>query len=251
LFVALDTTEPLKANGLKTAIDTVIAPSEAFQSIRLVPTWGWAAIIASALMIAGYVMQLPAAHHAAIGTTQHMVATSPFFAGMTDAQKQKVIAQSANPPAYQTVIGIIGTIVTLFIAAVLNAFFLYLGNAAGRGTAGFSRYWAGSMNVAIPSFGLSYVVLGCIAIALGPDHFATSADLFRAIPGLGMILRPAGLFGGFLTAINVFTVWGLVLNVLLMRLTGEVRGAMAWIVPVLIFLGGALLQGFFVRLAGG
>jgi len=46
---------PAKANGLKTAIDTIIAPKEAFEAIRNAPTWFWALAISIVItMIGGY-----------------------------------------------------------------------------------------------------------------------------------------------------------------------------------------------------
>ena len=35
-----------RPSGLKTALDTIVSPKEAFESIRVAPTWGWAIVIA-------------------------------------------------------------------------------------------------------------------------------------------------------------------------------------------------------------
>ena len=37
--------ESARANGLKTALDMIIAPKEAFEQLRVAPTWGWALLI--------------------------------------------------------------------------------------------------------------------------------------------------------------------------------------------------------------
>ena len=249
--MGLDTIEAPKANGLKTALDIIVAPGEALASLKLVPTWGWACLIATVLLLGGYAMQRPAQLHAAVGTVQHMVATNSMFAGMTDEQKQKIVENAQHPPAFQAVIGVIGGVFTLFAAVLLNAVILLLASMVGSGSAGFRQLWAGSMNVAIPTFGLNYVVLGAICIALGPDHFATSMDLFRAVPGPAMLLPAQGLLGGILMGLNVFMLWGCVLNIMMMRTVAGVKGAISWIAPVLILLGGALIIGGSSSFYGG
>ncbi len=38
-----------RPNGLKTALDTIVAPKDAFESLRSAPTWGWAFLLALVL----------------------------------------------------------------------------------------------------------------------------------------------------------------------------------------------------------
>ncbi len=73
----------------------------------------------------------------------------------------------------------------LFIAVLLNTVFMLIGNAIGRGSADFKRLWCGSMNIAVPTIGLSAVILGVIMMLRGADSFNTTLDTMRAIPSLG------------------------------------------------------------------
>lgn len=238
----LDSSDASKADGLKTALDIVVAPKEAFERLRSAPTWGWACIIAIVLLVAGYALQRPAQLHAAVGTLQHMMATNSLFSSMSDEQKQKALDNASHPSAIQTAIGVLGVLVSLFVAALINAVVLLVANAVAHGTADFRRLWAGSMNIAVPTFGLNYVVLGIICVALGADHFQTSGDLLRSVPGLAMLFPGMrGTVGGFLMGINIFTLWGFALNVMMMRTMAGVGGAVAWIAPLLILLGGACI----------
>jgi hypothetical protein len=238
----LDGSEASKGDGLKTALDTIVAPKDAFERLRSAPTWGWACLIAIVLLVGGYTLQRPAQLHASVGTLQHMMATNSIFSSMTDEQKQRAVENASHPSAVQTVFGYAGVIVSLFLAILINSVVLLIGNLAGHGNADFRRLWAGSTNVAVPTFGLNYVVLGIICLVLGPGHFQTSGDLFRAIPGVATIFSGTrGMLGGFLMGINVFTLWGFALNVTMMRVLAGVRGAAAWIAPLIVLLGGAAL----------
>jgi hypothetical protein len=242
--VDLELSEPSQGDGLKTAFDTVVAPKEAFGRLRLAPTWGWAFVVAALLLLTGNAMQRPAQIHAAVGSMQRMMATNPLFSNMSDAKKSEAMERASHPSPVQTAFAMAGVVVSLFVAALINSVVMLICAIAGRGEADFRRLWAGSMNIAIPSFGLNYVVVGAICLALGPDHFQTSVDILRTVPGLGTLAPGAhGLLGGALLGINVFTVWGCALNVTMMRYTANVRNAAAWIGPAIVLVGGALITG--------
>ena len=83
--MAIDSTETPKANGLKTAIDIVIAPKEAFESLRVSPTWGWAFLITTVLAIAAFFVMMPASLHGMAGE----FAKNPQMQQMTAEQLQK------------------------------------------------------------------------------------------------------------------------------------------------------------------
>jgi Yip1 domain len=249
--MALEASNVPKGNGLKNAVDIVIAPKEALEAIRVAPTWGWAFLIAAVLLVGGFFLQKPAATHAQIGSITNMMAHNSLYSSLTDAQKQKAIDGAKNPPAYQTALGIGGLIVIALLAALLNSAILLLANAVGQGSAKFSSLWAGSVNILIPSFGFGSLILGIICMIRGPEAFDTQMELMRAVPGLGMVAPGVtGVLGGFLAAITIFVVWGCYLNVMMMRTTAGVKSAVAWIVPVLILLLGALLGGAGAAFAG-
>lgn len=241
--MAADISQAPKVNGLKTVLDIIIAPKDAFESLRMNPVWGWALLVTLVLMIVGYFLEQPASQHATYGSMQHALATGALYASLSDEQKQRILARVAHPPAYQAVLSVGGIVIGLFVATLLNAVILLAGSTMARGTGDFRHLFAGSMNVAVPSLGLFYLVLGIICRALGADHFATVADINRAVPSLALLAPGAtGRLGIFLGGIQIFSIWGCGLNILMMRILAGVRNALAWLVPLIILIGAALLQ---------
>lgn len=237
------TSEAPKGSGLKTAIDTLIAPKDAFEALRIVPTWGWALIVTLALMVIGYFLQQPAVEHASRGTLTHAFATNPLYTNLSDEQKKAALERVTHPPVYQTALGFISLVLVLFVSTSLNALILLAANAIAHGSSDFKRLFAGSMNIAVPTIGLYAVTLGVICRVLGAEHFATTADVLRAIPGLALLAPGAtGKLAIFLAGIQIFTLWGCVLNVAMMRITAGVKNALSWAFPVLILIAGAALQ---------
>jgi hypothetical protein len=234
------------SSGLTTVIDTVAAPSDAFERIKIAPTWGWALVIALLLIVVGVYLQDPAARHVRVVTTQHFVSTSTFAANMSDAQKQQAIARASKPSVFSYV----GPIVGLFVAVLLNAVILLIGNALGRGQGDFKRLWCGSMNIAVPTLGLGAVVLGLITMIRGADSFSSTLALAQAVPGLGM-LAPHGspALIAFFSAMSVFNIWGFFLNATMLRVTAKTSPAVAYAFAALVLLLGAFFAAGGVAMA--
>lgn len=187
--MGLATSEAPKGSGLKTAIDILAAPKDAFEALRVVPTWGWALILALTLTVIGFFLQQPAVQHASLGTLAHAFATNPLYTNLTDDQKKEMLERAAHPPAYQTALGLIGLVLVLFVSTLLNAVILLAANAIAHGKADFKRLFAGSMNIAVPTIALYSITLGVICRILGAEHFATMGDVLRTTPGLALLAR--------------------------------------------------------------
>jgi hypothetical protein len=240
------TTPAAKANGLSTVTNTIAAPSDAFETLRVAPTWGWACLIAIILMAIGSYLQGPATRHAGVVQTQRMMATSSLFANFTPEQKQAAITRAgkASPFSYLFVI------VTLFIVVFLNTLMTLIGNAIGKGQADFKRLWAGSMNIAVPTLGLGAIVLGIITMLRGPDAFNSSMDIATAMPSLAYILPHGSIVAAtFLAGFSIFTIWGLFLNATMLRVTAKTSPGFAYGFAALITVLGALLATGLVSIA--
>ncbi len=240
----METSAPgAKASGLSTVVNTIASPSEAFETLRVAPTWGWACLIAIVLMVIGTYLQGPAARHAGVASMQQAFTTSSLLANVTPEKKAQMIAQAGQA----SVMSYISPIITLFVVVLFNTLATLIGNAVGRGQADFKRLWAGSMNIAIPTLGLGAIVLGIITTLRGPDSFSSVAQILRATPSLAYLAPGAAVgVGSFLAGISVFSLWGLFLNATMLRVTAKTTAGVAWTFAILITLLGALTGAAFL-----
>ena len=225
-----------KASGLQTVLNTIASPKEAFETLRVAPTWGWAAIISIVLVFVGGLLFAPASQHATLGFAQHFV-TTPMAANMSDAQKQKMVDDALHPSTVKTMLGLVANSVIIpFLACVLNALFLLIGNAIGKGTSSFKNYFSSSMNVLVPTFGLAQLAAGLIGYFRGADSFNSYGDLFRVLPSLAWIVPGHGYAVGFFSAFSIFAIWGLYLNAMSLKVMGGVKPTVAWTVSIVILV---------------
>ena len=148
--MSLATSEVPKGSGHETAIDILIAPTDAFEALHAFPTWGRALIAALVLIVIGYFLAQPAAEHASLGTLTHAFATNPFYTNLSDEQTKQMLERVAHRSAYETALGLISLVLVLFVTTLLNAIILLAANAIAHGSADFKRLFAGSMNIALP-----------------------------------------------------------------------------------------------------
>lgn len=235
-----------KANGVSAVINVIASPAEAFETLGSVPMWGWALSIALILMFFGYFLQAPAAQHAGAAQLQHSINTSTLFANMTPEQKQKAIEKAQQPSPW----GYVGVPIALFLAVFFNTVFMLIGNAVGRGQADFKRLWCGSMNIAVPTFGLGYLALGAIARLRGPDTFDSAVELARAMPSVGTLISGNSIvMTTFFTGISVFTLWGVFLNATMLQKMAKTGAGVAWTFAIIVLLLGALVGAGFTAFA--
>jgi hypothetical protein len=238
--MAIDSTETPKANGLKTAIDIVIAPKEAFEALRVSPTWGWAFLITSVLAIAAFFVMMPASLHGMAGE----FAKNPQMQQMTPEQLQKTMDVTKT---FYPIGAVIIPIVVLFFS-LIEALIMLVFNALGRGSGTFKTLWASSVNIGI-IYGISQIIGMVVVLLRGADSFATSAEVQRAVPSLAL-LAPAGTgikLVAFLATITPFSIWSIVLVVMTMTIVARVPKVQAWLAGILCWVLPALLAVVFAK----
>lgn len=225
-----------RRNGLTTALNIVVAPKEAFETLRVVPMWGWAFLIAVVLAVAGSYLALPAQIHASQANMAHMYATDPRFAQMSDAQK----AQSMKFGMAIASVSPFLAPIYLLIAGAIGALILLLVNAIGHGKGTFKQFWAAMINCSIVTYGLFAIVQGIVVRLHGPETYNRPLDIFMAMPSLAWLApNAAPKTVAFLAAIHPFTIWGFVLTVMTLTIIGRVAKAPAYIGAAIFFLVGA------------
>ncbi|MGZ3516740.1 MAG: YIP1 family protein [Vulcanimicrobiaceae bacterium] len=241
--MGVDAPMPRKANGLFSVANVFAAPRETFETLRIAPMWRWAFLIGVILFFAGTMLALPAGRHASIATIQRMEHTSPFFANMSEAQKQQALVNAGKTTSITYIFAIVRGALTFLVMALCNAAILLVFNAAGKGQGDFKRFWCGSMYVAVPTIGIGSIVLGIICFVRGPDSFNTTADIFRAMPSLATIApNVTGAATSFLATINPFTIWGLFLNATLLMTVARTSKRLSYTAGIVIMLLTAVMQ---------
>src|SRR5579875_1664243 len=142
--MAVDAQAP-RANGLKTAWDTIVAPKDAFESIRQIPTWGWALAISIVLTVIGNILMLPAIQHAIAASWPQTVSQSPQLSQLSADQQQSYLNITLKVTSFSWVFSIFVVPIICLIEALIMLVFDKLGHGEGS----FAKYFAASCNIAI------------------------------------------------------------------------------------------------------
>jgi hypothetical protein len=210
---------------LKTAWDTIIAPKEAFASIRVVPTWGWALAIAILLSAFGAYLAVPAFQHAFAADWPRMAAQNHQLSELPPDRQQSILALQIQFLKFVWVFNLVG----IPIVCLINAIVMLIFDKLGKGDGSFSRYWAAACNIAIV-YGLQSLILGIITIVRGPESYASTRAVVQSVPSLAFFAPDAGIkLSAFLTTINVFTVWSVGLVIFALAVVGRTRSFQAWL----------------------
>jgi Yip1 domain len=236
--MAVDTSP--KPNGLKVALDTIVAPREAFESIRIAPTWGWAFLIVLVLTLATSYIVTPAVVHGLQSDWPNTVAKNPALSGLSADEQQTRLAVSVKIASFVWVFTPLFVLFGLVIGTVIMVIF----NALGRGDGSFGKYWAAQCNIALTNT-VGAIVLTAIVFARGADSFTTAASVQEAMPNLGMLVPGVGKLHAFFATFTPFTLWGAALVIVALMVIGRVPRVQAWLAGILAFiLPGAIAVAF-------
>ncbi|HEY1654330.1 MAG TPA: hypothetical protein VGF86_04365 [Candidatus Tumulicola sp.] len=242
--MGLDATGAPKANGLKTALDTIVAPKEAFEQLRVVPTWGWALLISIVLYaLAGYLLT-PAMLHAMQADWPRQVAANPRLAELTPDQQQRALTLSLTIVRWVWLITPVIAVIIVLVQSVV----MWIFKAIGRGDAPFRALWAASANITVPVLGLSSVITTIIVLVRGPDSFNSQAEVQTAMPSLALLVPASAVkLHAFAAALNPFSIWGCGLTIGAMAIVARVSRAWAWITGIVGLLVAAGLVAMAAR----
>ncbi|MGB8519892.1 MAG: YIP1 family protein [Candidatus Tumulicola sp.] len=225
-----------RANGLKTVLDVIIAPREAFEQLRAAPTWGWALLILLVLYALASWLITPGVVHATQSDWPRTVASNPSLAQMTPDQQQHALTFTLR---IVSLIWLFSPVVAM-IAVVVLAIVMLIFKALGRGSASFATIWAAAVNIQVPILAINGLVTAAIVMLRGADTFNSSADIQTAMPSLALLVDPASLkLHAFASAFNPFTLWGIGLVVGAMTISARVSRGWAWATAIVWILAAA------------
>jgi hypothetical protein len=237
-------TDARTSTGLSTLWDVIVAPRSAFATLRERPFVGWAFAVTCVLGMIGAFLQIPAGEHIAVATFATNATHDPRIAAMSPAQQQSALEVTKSIQHWFWIF----YPVLVAIALLVTALVLRVISAIGRGDGGFRRCLALAANVAVLSFGISYLLLGVLVRVRGGEAFSTSLDLVLTMPSLAWAAPGAPVkVATFLSSFNVFTIWSFVLLGLGQREVSRVSPLWAWIGALLLTLGPAVTASAFAR----
>lgn len=231
--------------GLSNVADIIVAPNAAFDRLRLVPTWGWAFLVATLLAVAGTVLVIPAMSHAMDVAMPAQFAANPAIAKLPPDQQQRQIAMMLGATKMFVKFSWLFAPIAILVVGVLQALVMMIANAASHGDGSFRKFFALSITVTIVGYGLNAVVLGIIALVRGAGTYESTSAIQASVPGLAMIVPGAhGFLAGFLGAMNVFYLWATALLALGMVRVGRIVPATAWSTAIAMLLLAGVLGGW-------
>ncbi|MBV8639594.1 MAG: YIP1 family protein [Candidatus Eremiobacteraeota bacterium] len=234
--MAVDSQAP-RANALKTVLDTMIAPKEAFESIRIVPTWGWALAIAIVLSAIGSYLTVPAFQHALAASWSDTVAKNPQLAQLTPQEQHARMEIGQKFIGFTWVFSIFAVPIFVLIDAVVMLIFDKLGK--GEGT--FVQYFAAASNIAVPA-SLGPVTLAIVALIRGADSFTSVQSVQNALPTLALFAQGASpKVVAFLSVFTPFSLWATGLVIAAVSIIGRTPKLQAWLAGAILIIVPALL----------
>lgn len=237
-----------RRGGLSNVVDIIVSPGSAFARLRVVPTWGWAFLVAALLAVAGSLLSGPATLHALQTSLPAQLAADPGVQKLPPEQQQAMIKNALKFTKIFAQIGWLFVPVAILFAGLFQGLIMTIANAVARGEGSFKKYFALSITVSIVGFGLYSLVVGIIALIRGADAFDSPIAVQAAVPSLALLAPGAhGALAGVLSALNVFYLWALTLLALGMTQVGRIRPPVAWAAAIFMLLCTAAFSAYGAR----
>lgn len=226
----MNTSEPTVTpnSGLLNVADIVVAPNAVFARLRIVPTWGWAFLVASLLGIAGYLLGGPANMHAFETYGPAVYANTPQFQSMDAAHRAQAVQNAMTYGRVFVQFAWVFVPIGLLFGSLIQAAIMLIARIITRAQGTFAQFYALSMTTGVVS-SLGFLLAGVIAVIRGPAAYATPIAFQQGIPGLAMLAPGAGpKLAALLTVLNVPALWALVLAALGLLAIGNFSRVAAW-----------------------
>ncbi len=231
--------------GLSNVVDIVVSPPTAFDRLRVVPTWGWAFLIATLLGVIGSLIVAPAIGHAMETSLPAQLAANAQIAKLPPDQQASMIAMQLK---FAKIIGQVYFIfvpIGILVVGLVQGLIMLIANAAARGDGSFKKLFALSVTISVVGIGLNSIVLAVIVMVRGANSFETTTAITSSLPSLALLAPGAhGALAGFLGAMNVFNLWATGLLALGMARVARIPGGAAWGTAIVMLLVAASFAAF-------
>lgn len=221
---------------MRTALDILIAPRDAFARIRETPTWVWALIIAVVVGSISVLAFLPALKHALETGLPAQLAANPAIAKLPSGEQQKQIATMVSLQLKIVNFTWLFTIVVVPLVAAVQALVMLVAAKIGGGDRTYKHFWSLAVHVQIAG-SVGGLLADAIVLLRGANSFDAPDQLQTVLPNLGLLV-PGGphVLVGFLSALNVIALWQCALLAFGMIAVGRISRPVAWTAAILMLL---------------
>ena len=217
-----------KSNGLANVLAVITSPSAAFEQLARTPTWGWAALVCIALLVAATLISFP--EQVKVAHVAQAAALANMSADQQAQARQNMAAFEGVTRFFILAAGFIGPWIVWLISAIVFT----IGAAIGGGTSRFSLAWVASVNAAVVAF-IAAVVNAVILALRGPDAIGAPLDAYT-LPSLGMLVHGSVKFQALLNTYNVGNLWYYVVGIIALERMLNVRRPVSIVVIVVYSL---------------
>ncbi len=221
---------------MRTALDIIIAPRDAFARLREAPSWVWAYGIVAVISIFVTFLIMPALSHAMQVGLPAQLAANPNIAKLPPAEQQTQIARMTSMQMNILKYSWIVPVITVAVVAVVQALVMFIASKIGNGDATFKQMWCLAVNVQVAG-AVGGLVLAAIVLLRGSDSFDRVEQVTTVLPSLALLV-PGGsrVLVAFLSSVNVAGIWQMVLLALGMIAVGRVSKPVAWTAAAIMLL---------------
>jgi hypothetical protein len=237
--------EPDRSIGrdMTVLLDTIVQPTAAFRIIKDRPRWLVALVALSLLVVIGTFLGGPAQHNADLAFLQKQFTTTSDYAGFSQAGRDALVADTAHPPFWRTLLSGVVPMVMGLLTALAAAFVLWLVSRFLAHSAPFKTFFAAMMHVAIVSTALSAICAGVVTLIVGASQYTTYDQLDRAMPSLALLAPNAkDWVAAALGAVTPFAIWTAALQGLALWVIAATTRKQAVVVAGVLFVLGVCAQ---------
>jgi hypothetical protein len=221
---------------LRTILDILIAPRDAFARIRETPAWVLALVIAVVVGSISVLAFLPVLKHALETGLPAQLAANPAIAKLPSDEQQKQIARMISIQMTVANFTWLFPIFVLPIVAAVQALVMLVAAKIGGGDRTYKYFWSLAVHVQIAG-SVGGLLADAIVLLRGTNSFDAPGQLQTVLPNLGLFV-PGGphVLVAFLSALNVVGLWQCALLAFGMMAVGRVSRPAAWTTAILMLL---------------
>lgn len=233
---------------LATLAAIIVAPNEAFATIRERPVWAWTVGLTIVLAMIGSLLATPAAKHMLEITLPAQFANDPHFAGLPPDQ---LAARTQRAMALAILVANFTWLMTVLYvpaAVLIEAAILFGVRTLLKSRATFAQLFALAAHVQFVALGIGSLVLGAV-VALRPvESFRSQADFVGSVPSAAWLLPGAPpKITAFFATLGPFPIWSTILLAMGLVAVARLQTVAAWTTALLILLAGAAWAAAFIQ----